>query len=1018
MILLFNLGKGRYKLKIGIIHISDFHICEGERVINEKIEKFLKSLNILGNVDEYVIVFSGDLAKSGKVSEYRISRYIIGKIISGIKTNHHKKYVDLFMIPGNHDLLLTEESRDGIKIQKAYDENIIETLVDDEISMLENYYKSSHASAHQTYDKLLDRRYCSYGENYKIQFNLINTALFSTLKPDDKELHYFPKEKMLRLKKSSDVNICITVMHHSFEWFNWNYKSDLEKVVINNSELLLMGHDHCEKTKKVSIDNSMDTWISCAGAMKFSNMEYIDSFNALVIDTDKNIFSGYVFNWNFKDNIYVHKITVDHKILQSRTSRLMPLPSYIKELKEDTYGSSSDFTQYFVFPKLVNEKKNEFGKNKNITDVDEFLDFLNEHNRILIRGNINSGKSTLLKYLYCHIAAVKTPLLLTIDSRTKIKPVKFIKQLFEEQYGDDAMLFEKYQQLDLKQRILIIDGWDNLPDNSDRKLLMSIIEEHFAYIVFSANNSYETIVDTVKGEINNDGIFAELRIKPFFAEKRNQLVRNICLCANSINEEEIIKVNKLIDSLVNNNSSLFTLNPAFIIRYTDYFIKDHSYDYAKGEAVFSKIFEFGIQSSIMKIANKADVDEIVTTFEELAGYIYSLRNDTLEIEEFRKVITKYNDEYGVKISPTHVLKIGIKSKILIQNEDLSVYFANKNYLAYFIAKYLLRVSQSIDEDYSGIEYALRNICFGINSDIILFISYLSNNTRTVMRIAEQAGELLSPWEELNFDKNNIEFIRYSKIKPIVAPTEDEQKKIKVVKEHIEESSYADRVVEAKGLFNYDEADIDKYPFRLIRAIKYTEMLCKALPAFNNVLKVDQKKNLIESIYSYPHKIVYALLKPIDDNLDEFCDELLKEAEARYKDHKLKKLYTKDDIIDRLNLHAIGVALSIYDHFAELCTSPKTISLLSEKVIESINQRLEKLMIKENFGDTDSFVADAEDIKTNLKNEHIQDIIRLIVRKHLLCNPEISHAKKQQISDKFFGKNGSMVRKDILLTSKS
>lgn len=65
---------------------------------------------------------------------------------------------------------------------------------------------------------------------------------------------------------------------------------------------------------------------------------------------------------------------------------------------------------------------------------------------------------------------------------------------------------------------------------------------------------------------------------------------------------------------------------------------------------------------------------------------------------------------------------------------MNIYFANKNYFAYFIAKHLILSAQNDPPSTDGIQYALKNICFGINSDIILFVSYLLNNTQVIMSI--------------------------------------------------------------------------------------------------------------------------------------------------------------------------------------------------------------------------------------------------------------------------------------------
>ena len=72
-------------MKIAIIHLSDFHIKNGSKFIIEKIKKINDATTACGNIDEYVIVFSGDLAASGQIEEYKQSRFIFNTLINGLK---------------------------------------------------------------------------------------------------------------------------------------------------------------------------------------------------------------------------------------------------------------------------------------------------------------------------------------------------------------------------------------------------------------------------------------------------------------------------------------------------------------------------------------------------------------------------------------------------------------------------------------------------------------------------------------------------------------------------------------------------------------------------------------------------------------------------------------------------------------------------------------------------------------------------------------------------------------------
>ena len=262
---------------------------------------------------------------------------------------------------------------------------------------------------------------------------------------------------------------------------------------------------------------------------------------------------------------------------------------------------------------------------------------------------------------------------------------------------------------------------------------------------------------------------------------------------------------------------------------------------------------------------------------------------------------------------------------------------------------------------------------------------------------------MKPWNALSLSDKNISLLHNVPLEQIKPPSNEEREKYQRVKEESEETQCSEDIIEAKGLFDYDDANIDQYQYRLVRALKYTEMICKALPAFHSRLKLNQKNDLVEYIYLYPRKIVFAILRPLDMNLKEICEDILNFAERNNKKKKDGNSYTNDDILDMLNDSARAIMLSLFDHFSEIATSPKSFDLLVKKNTEDISECLERLLIIESTGDTDYLVKEAETLlKANLGIEY-DAMIRLIVRKHLLTNKEIAYNKKQQVVDKIFGK---------------
>ena len=113
-------------------------------------------------------------------------------------------------------------------------------------------------------------------------------------------------------------------------------------------------------------------------------------------------------------------------------------------------------------------------------------------------------------------------------------------------------------------------------------------------------------------------------------------------------------------------------------------------------------------------------------------------------------------------------------------------------------------------------------------------------------------------------------------------------------------------------------------------------------------------------------------------------------------------YTETDIMKMFNDSARAVMLSMFDHFSELATSPKSYELLINKKAEDMSERIERLLIIESTGNTDYLTKEAESLLKECQGTEYDTMIRLIVRKHLLTHRELLFSKKQQVVDKIFG----------------
>lgn len=364
-------------MKIALLHISDFHLKDGDIFCNTKIDKFVDSLKSFQNIDDIIILISGDIVFSGGINEYKTYRKLQTILINKLKEKINDKFIPIYLVPGNHDIDYNKLLRKGADIEKAYRNNNIDRMLDDEFNSLNNFYSQTNYKFSVDKNRLVAMHIQKYN-NFNIQINLINTAPFSTLEHDDRELHYFQENDYPIIEKRNNADFCLTMMHHPSECFHWNQKFKLKDFIANNNHILFVGHEHKGSVgEEVSIDKSTGLFVSRAGEMQWGNFEYNDFFNTIIIDTCNKSFSIYSFEWDNKNNIYKKKEHINNEKICIKAKELLPSPDFLKELNidENILHKKLSYDEYFVFPTLIQEKTNEDEITTKINNFPIFLTF-------------------------------------------------------------------------------------------------------------------------------------------------------------------------------------------------------------------------------------------------------------------------------------------------------------------------------------------------------------------------------------------------------------------------------------------------------------------------------------------------------------------------------------------------------------------------------------------------------------------------------------------------------------------
>lgn len=398
-----------------------------------------------------------------------------------------------------------------------------------------------------------------------------------------------------------------------------------------------------------------------------------------------------------------------------------------------------------------------------------------------------------------------------------------------------------------------------------------------------------------------------------------------------------------------------------------------------------------------------DIDEILIALDYVAHYIHFVKKyQKINYDEFETAVKEYKDRYdNQELNTKYVYTVAVKANILKESKNFfEIEFCDKNLLSYFVAQHLNRTCQ-MGEKPEDLKEVLDNICFGINGDVILFLSYITSNTQILRPILQSIYSHMNDWIELDIDKNNIEYLsKVSATSTPKLPDKKDKERIKEEKNKMEKQIIEEEKHQADSLYSYDASKVNSFSNKISKSINYLELVAKILPNFRFMLQGEEKKVITSILYVYPNKLLYFMLKDIDTNYNKIIEDILKSKPKTRKGI----LLTADMITRELQNQSIAYILSIYDFISMTASTSKTIGDLEKfDYNQNINYKIQNLMMQENIANFKIFAARAEQIFDTANLSIIKQMITLIVRKYFIYHDVEMHGDAIRLIDKFFGK---------------
>ncbi|MDD4048928.1 MAG: metallophosphoesterase [Clostridia bacterium] len=985
------------------LHLSDIHIAKRADGYAINIEKIIQALNIFDEVDECIIIVSGDITNKGGLLEFKVAGDMMGNLVNQLK-KYKFKQIKVFVVPGNHDLELTNNNRSFDDIVEAVKTNEEKSLINNDLKSLENFYKYARRNECFDDDKIISQKRITFN-GFNINFTLINTAIFSLLGGNNQDMgiHYLNDENIANLvpKVRSDLNIAI--MHHSYEWFKTPVKEQLRDILGNNFSIVFEGHEHDGFGEHRRINNiSSISYVQ--GNSLSGDQNHSKGFGAIIYNTSDKSVKGYSFLWN--NDYYKPTQILDEFLKDCNVRQFKNRKEFIRYLNYD--DNHRFISQYFVFPSMSYNKTNEENEIETIiiNDLETFVQTIDDNDKIIVAGESKAGKSTLAKIIYQHIINGENgivPLLFVSDDLQNKKIHRIVEYAFKEQYQENDNSYDKFLQLGKRNRIAIMDGAGKISKIAFERIL-ELFDKSFCKVIILSEDKIDLDIPKRVVDALTEKKVERINIRPFLYDKRKELISKVYSKSNLLDDNS----KQTIDSLNNMISSqvrYFRLDPEFIINFVERYSEKYRLDFTSKSSIFSMVYENSIKERIIKNVQSNEVNGLFRSMCEIAYKMHFDKNTWISIGEVSKIIEIYNKEFRQNVKISTFLETGEKSNLIIEKES-KIKFKDNNLLAYFVAQ-ALNIKYFYEDITGKIKYLLDNLCFGINSDIVLFISLITNNPNIINVVLDCASNHFKNLEELNFDLNNIPFLCQANFK-VKNTIPDEKEKMEEENQLIiyEEELKAADIVELIDLYDYNEKDIEKIENKMIKSIKYVEILSKILPAFSHNMKAEQQDSLVQAIYSFPNCFVFQLLSEIKDDYDLFIENLCEKISEIRKEKNIAELHV-ESVKKMLEQMSISLVVSLYQLVASAATTNQTIKALNSFDFNSnSNYSIMNLMMTEKTTNQKAFCEKAIKLYDKSKIKLVKSMVKFTARNFFLHHDISFIGETQSLLDRLFGSSES------------
>jgi hypothetical protein len=919
-------------MHIAIVQISDLHVKGAQDGVLERAPLVVAALRSIGLRPEACFVATpGDIAFSGRAEQYSAADTFYTELLRGIEQEYPGVKPQAVFAPGNHDCNLGSASdvRDVELIESRLGTLDIAGATVQHCLAVQNEYFSfveRYGQLHRsTLEKFTFRREFQTSGSHTVAFTLINTA-WLTQDPERAGRLYFPVRVLSPLDSPADIEVAI--FHHPYNWLNPDNSVEFRAAIESRSDFILTGHQHhLHQFRKETDDGTAVYFIE--GMAMFDKQASINGFNVITVDIDSSQWQVHAFQWD------------TNRFLSSRPSQWRPFLRN-RTLTNQGFRNTKDFATFladpgtgfthprkreirlhdlFVYPSLLQRPVQvSIEKPKpsaTVVSSKNVLEFVREHDHVLLVGDDKSGKTALAKTLYLDLQREAHLVTLFLDGRSLYAAdfrdiTALVRREFGRQYEGQSC--EAFLQLDRNSCGIVIDDFDSIPlGPAARSSVIEELERRFGKVIVFVSDGFE--IDLLTGKTDSP-VFVGYRqyvIQEFGHALRGKLISKWVALGRdeyTLDESysrEVDTREQLVSTLL--GKQLLPSSPVMILGILQALEATRSLNTASGS--YGELYEALITDRLASISAKAtDLGTKYTLISRLAYSLFIRERQWATREEFRLVYQEYYNEYGIHLDPDRFAD-DLKAAGILDESDGNLRFKYAYYYQFFTARYFRDNIQDASESWAlrgKIREMAESVYFEEYASILVFYLYLTKDSAVIRVLVDNARRIYADMPPCNLEEDvaSVNRLYVSPPKPIALPDGDvevNREEYRMRMDELERDAPRDGKGE-KLAYSDDLSDIVKFNI----ALKILHILGQVVRNFPGSLKREVKSEIAAECYLLGLRLLSVVLKCVDVNQDvlrEYFARMIRDQRASARSSELPRS-AEEAILRLLEVWSFGL----------------------------------------------------------------------------------------------------------------